>query len=43
MNFFKKSVSIALSQFLQRKKKKEMLTSRRMIAIIVKVKSVLGG
>ena len=43
MNFFL-SVSIELSQLLQRKKKKtEMLTSRRMIAIIVKVKSVLRG
>lgn len=42
MNFLK-SVSISLSQLLKEKKEREMLTSRRMIAIIVKVKSVLGG
>ena len=44
MNFFKKVFPLHCHSYCKEKKKKtEMLTSRRMIAIIVKVKSVLGG
>ena len=44
MNFFFKCFHCIVTVIAKKEKKKtEMLTSRRMIAIIVKVKSVLRG